>query len=511
MRPILLATAALLLASPSAIAQSTRFNGEMGRDVPMRVLATGLSNPFEVVYGPDGRLWVTERTAGRITRVDPSDGSTSTLLEIDEVVVTEGTQDGLLGLALHPEFLTGTGNDQLFVAYSYDADPGPAVLDEKIKIRRYTYDEATTQLVDPVDLLTGLPASNDHNSGRIAIGPDGTLSYTIGDQGANQFARFCEPIRAQELPSAEAVAAGDWSSYRGKVLRMNLDGSIPADNPVIDGVRSHVYAYGFRNAQGLAFGEGGRLYATDHGPKSDDEVNLIEPGKNYGWPHVAGYQDDMAYVYANWSAADVPCESLRFSDYEIPAPVPIERESDFAHPDFVPPLRTFYTVESGFDFRDPHCARNELYFQCWPTMAPAGLAHYGSGDGAIPDWENSLLIPSLKHGTVIRLPLDADGRQVTGEPVEEFKTTNRYRDVAIAPDRRTFFVATDSQGLTQAADGGYTEVENPGAILRFDYANPEQMDATPSAATQPSEAALASVSPGFAGPSPRRPGIESPG
>ena len=493
MRPVLLATAALLLlGSPSAFAQSTRFNGEMPRDATMSVLATGLSNPFEIVYGPDGRLWVTERTAGRITRLDPSDGSASTLLEIDEVVVTEGTQDGLLGLALHPEFLTGTGHDQLFVSYSYDANPDPAVLDEKVKIRRYTYDQAAVQLSDPVDLLTGLSASNDHNSGRIAIGPDGKLYYTIGDQGANQFIHACEPNRAQEIPSADAVAAGDWSSYRGKVLRMELDGSVPADNPVIDGVQSHVFAYGFRNAQGLAFGDGGRLYATDHGPKTDDEVNLVEPSMNYGWPRVAGYQDDKAYVYANWSAAGAACQSLTFSDFEIPDAVPTERESDFAHPDFVPPLRTFYTVESGFEFRDPYCAQNEVYFQCWPTIAPAGLAYYGRGEGAIPTWENSLLIPSLKHGTVIRLQLSEDGGQVTGEPIEEFKTTNRYRDVAFAPDRRTFFVATDSQGLTQAADGGYSEVENPGSILQFDYTGPEPSDDTPQARAYRTDAVMPS-------------------
>ncbi len=271
------------------------------------------------------------------------------------------------------------------------------------------------------------------------------------------------------LPSAEAVEAGDWSTYQGKVLRMNLDGSIPEDNPVLNGVQSHVFAYGMRNAQGLTFGEGDRLYTTEHGPKSDDEINLIEPGMNYGWPHVAGYQDDRAYAYANWSAATVPCESLTFSDFEVPETIPVQAESDFGDPTFVPPLRTFYTVETGFDFQDPFCAANQLYFQCWPTAAPAGLTYYGREPGAIPGWENSLLIPSLKHGTVIRVQLNEPGDGVIGEPIEEFKTTNRYRDVAVAPDQRTFFVATDSQGVTQSPDGGYTVGENPGAILRFDY------------------------------------------
>lgn len=471
MRPILLAMAMLLMfGSSSGLAQSTQFNGEMPHDATMTVLATGLSNPFEIIYGPDDRLWVTERTAGRITLVQPTDGATTTLLEIDEVVVTEGTQDGLLGMALHPEFLAGTGNDYLFVAYSYDAGANG----ERMKIRRYSYDVAMDELGDPVDLLTELPASNDHNGGRVAIGPDGKLYYTIGDQGANQLINFCTPNQAQELPTAEAVAAGNWDTYKGKVLRMNLDGSIPEDNPVLDGVRSHVFAYGMRNPQGLAFGTDGRLYESEHGPKSDDEVNLIEAGRNYGWPNVAGSQDDSAYVYGNWSAASVPCEDLRFDEFEIPDSVPVQMESEFDDPGFMPPLRTFYTVETGFNFQDPFCG--QAFFQCWPTMAPAGLAYYGRGPGAIPGWENSLLIPSLKHGTVIRVQLSDDGTAVIGEPVEEFKTTNRYREVAVGPDQRTFFVATDSQGVTQAPDGGYTVGENLGAILRFDYTGP---DATP--------------------------------
>ena len=123
MRPVLFATAALLLlGSPSAFAQSTRFNGEVPQDATMSVLTTGLSNPFEIVYGPDGRLWATERTAGRITRVDPSDGSASALVEIDEVVITEGTQDGLLGLALATLMLgmLGAAMPQFFGALRAD-------------------------------------------------------------------------------------------------------------------------------------------------------------------------------------------------------------------------------------------------------------------------------------------------------------------------------------------------------------------------------------------------------
>ena len=114
---------------------------------------------------------------------------------------------------------------------------------------------------------------------------------------------------------------------------MELDGAIPADNPTIDGVRSHIYAYGLRNPQGLSFGPTGLLYASEHGPSTDDEVDLIRAGKNYGWPHVAGYNDDRSYAYANWSAsAPAPCASLKFDSLKLPPSVPAVKESDLAAP-----------------------------------------------------------------------------------------------------------------------------------------------------------------------------------
>ena len=129
------------------------------------------------------------------------------------------------------------------------------------------------------------------------------------------------------LPTAAQVAAKDYSLYPGKILRLNKDGSIPADNPVLNGVRSHVYAYGFRNTQGLAF-VGDKLFATEHGPSTDDELNLIEKGGNYGWPYVAGYRDNESYVYANYSKAPKELQE-KFDPNNIPAGVPTQKETDF--------------------------------------------------------------------------------------------------------------------------------------------------------------------------------------
>jgi len=111
----------------------------------------------------------------------------------------------------------------------------------------------------------------------------------VGDQGNNQFGNACDSIEAQYSPTTAQLSSGDLRRYAGKILRMNLDGAIPSDNPLINGVRSHVFSYGHRNPQGLAFERdknneliaNGILYESEQGPATDDEVNIIEGGKNY--------------------------------------------------------------------------------------------------------------------------------------------------------------------------------------------------------------------------------------
>jgi PQQ-dependent dehydrogenase (s-GDH family) len=419
----------------------------------MRVVKRGLAAPWELAWGRDGLLWVTERTGKRVSRIDPSSGAQTVALELADAY-QGASQDGLLGLALQPD------SDYVYLAYTYDADASDAI-DRRARIARYRY--APPSLVEPVVLLEDLPASTDHNAGRLVFGPDAALYYSIGDQGKNQFDLKCQPIRAQELPTQDEVDAHDWSKYQGKVLRLALDGGIPADNPLLAGVRSHVFTYGHRNAQGLAFTPSGLLFADEQGPKTDDELNLLLPGHNYGWPRVAGFRDDQAYVYGDWSAA-ADCADLAYSDYAFAGSVPVQTESSWSSVDFTPPLRTFYTVANDYNFMDPLCAQSP--YICWPTIAPSSLDVYAS-DG-IPGWSTSLLITSLKDGAVHRVQLRGAGLEDGDERL--FETTNRYRDLALAPDGRTFYVATDSSGDTRAVDGSPTKaLDHPGAILEFRY------------------------------------------
>lgn len=246
-------------------------------------------------------------------------------------------------------------------------------------------------------------------------------------------------------------------AYWGKILRIDLDGGIPSDNPAVNGVRSHIYSYGHRNQLGLAFAPNGLLYESEHGPSSDDEVNLILPGRNYGWPHVAGHRDDKAYTYANWSASSTPCASLPPGN-QPPASVPSQTETSWNDPLFTPPLQTFFTVDTAEDTRGLGAA----------TIAPGGLAVYNAS--AIPRWSTSVLALSLIRGVVYRLPLDAAGRAVAGRPIELFRSANRYRDIALHPDGTTFYLATDQSGPSRNPDGTQNKaLADPGAIVEYRY------------------------------------------
>jgi PQQ-dependent dehydrogenase (s-GDH family) len=454
--------AAITVAAVPAVSQVLPVEVERGDDTLFgsRVLSSGLSNPWAMQFGPDEMLWVTERTSGEVTRIDPVSGAQQVLLALEDVY-TGPQHEGLLGIALHPELLEDTGNDFVFIAYTVNngtaEEPDPAA-----RIVRYRYDPNLQQLTEPSVVIDGLPAWNDHNAGRVVIGPDGKLYYSIGEQGAN-FGRNQErPNLALALPTQEEVEAGDWRTYSGKILRLELDGSIPDDNPEIEGVRSHVYSYGHRNPQGLGFGADGILYEAEHGPASDDELNIIKAGGNYGWPWVAGYIDDQAYLYVNWSEAP---EGTNLSANPPPDTVPQFPETAFEG-DMVEPIATYWTVEDDYPIGEI-CG-----YICDPTIAPSSLLYYEAGADGIAEWDNSILLPTLKHGTLYVQPLSDDGTEADGAPVAWLSTQNRYRDVVVSPDGRTVFIATDAFGSAaqKFGEGLNTSIlHNPGSILMFTY------------------------------------------
>lgn len=425
------------------------------------VLTEGLDFPWEMLWGPDNKLWITERHGLKITKVDPETGDKKTIATLPEAY--PGPQhEGILGMAFDKDFLKG-GDNYLYVYYTSKA---PDTEKRWATLARYTYDPDQEALGNKVKLLEGLPAGDDHNAGRVRLGPDDKLYVTIGEQGHNQGKNFCLPIEAQRIPTWEEVQGRNYDSYRGKSLRINLDGSVPSDNPEIRGVRSHVFTYGHRNPQGLAF-VNNDLYSCEQGPSSDDEINLLLPGGNYGWPHVAGFRDDQTYVYANYSAAQ-NCQSLAFDPNIIPEGVPIQHELEWFDPNFIPPVKTFYTVHDGYNYSDSRCGADHAYL-CWPTIAPSSIIYYPT-NGAIPSWRGSLLVTTLKTGALFRLKLSGDQKQLQGDYDKVFRSQNRYRTACLDPEGRRIFIATDNSGGAKTDDGGPAEsVRDSGAILVFTY------------------------------------------
>lgn len=228
------------------------------RDVaspPIVALAQGLSIPWALAFLPDGSIIFTERE-GRVRLIDMRGQLlTGPLLTLNDVAtVGEG---GLLGIAVHPRFA-----DNRAVYLYYTARRGG----ETIVNRVVRYRLENNQLRAPSVILDNIPAGSNHDGGRIAFGPDGMLYITTGDAGVE-------------------ANAQDTTSLAGKILRLQDDGTIPADNPFTG---SPIWSYGHRNPQGLAWDRAGNLWATEHGPSAKDEINRIEAGKNYGWPRGSG-------------------------------------------------------------------------------------------------------------------------------------------------------------------------------------------------------------------------------
>ncbi|WP_406111852.1 PQQ-dependent sugar dehydrogenase [Kitasatospora purpeofusca] len=243
----------------------------------------GLKSPWGLAVLPGGDLLVSERDSARVLRVSAKDGSKAVAGTVPGV--TSGGEGGLLGLALSPDFATdhrvyayfSTGSDNRIVRL--DLDPSRP---------------AGSQLGAPTVLLSGIPHGPRHNGGRIAFGPDGFLYAGTGDANDRSLAQ-------------------DRDSLGGKVLRLTRDGTPAPGNPFPG---SPVWSLGHRNVQGLAWDPQGRLWASEFGQDTWDELNLITPGGNYGWPTVEGTAGRAGFTdpVAQWHTADASPSGIAFAD-----------------------------------------------------------------------------------------------------------------------------------------------------------------------------------------------------
>lgn len=425
-----------------------------------------LDNPWEVTYGPDGKLWITESKGYRLYRMDPVTGARDTILDVSQGstflpladqtfnmtynIGANNPQGGFAGLALHPKLMAAVGAvNYVYVSYvySYQSNTDPNGIFYTNRLVRFTYNTGTGKLESPVSLCDTLPGSNDHNSQRMIIAPVGStyyLFYAGGDMGAGQFSNRLRPQKAQNP-----------ASYEGKILRFNLetdgDGGtldqwIPNDNPynATLGVQSAVWSIGIRNNQGFAYDSIlNILYGSSHGPYSDDEINIIQQGKNYGHPYVIGYSADNNY---NNSTAGAPLTTASGVS-SCPMILDEKHNADSLGVNYKDPLFSAYAA--------PQATVNNIWNTNpnnggWPSEGWSGLDLYTHT--LVPGWYKSLVAASLKWGRLVRMRLYNTGDSVvkTGstDTISYFGSTNRFRDLAINPDGKDFYVIMDKSATT---------------------------------------------------------------
>lgn len=228
------------------------------------VIAQNLKVPWAIDFLPNNTLIFTQRD-GEVNLLEPGGSET-----VGKINVTANGESGLLGLAVDPQF-----SQNKYVYVYYTSSNGN-------RVSRFVLNG---NLQNETVLLDKIQSNTIHNGGRIKFGPDGLLYITTGDAG-------------------NSSSAQDINSLSGKVLRMNKDGSVPVDNPF----KNLVYTYGNRDPQGLAWSPNGTLYESEHGETHNDEINILVPGGNYGWPIYQGNSSASGYIspivlYANYTLA----------------------------------------------------------------------------------------------------------------------------------------------------------------------------------------------------------------
>jgi glucose/arabinose dehydrogenase len=313
---------------------------------------------------------MTERR-GRVSRVNPATGAVTIVLN-HQSQVWQSSESGMLGMALHPDFPT---TPYVYIPYTY----GTSASNAKEKLVRFEYDG--TNLINETTLLDNIPANSTHIGARLLFLPDGTLLMTTGD--------------AQNQAGSQNMNA-----LSGKVLRINQDGSIPADNPY--GPNSYVYANGLRNTQGMVQLSNGRIFISEHGPATDDEFMELFAGRNYGWPNVHGF-----------------CTSA--------SEIQFCQDSNVVEP-----------------------------LVAWtPTIAPSDLVFYENP--LFPEWNNKFLMTVLKDRMLVAIEMNEAMTEVVNEVQYLNNFYGRLRDICIGPNKE-IYLATNGQFWSNTQPNTHTIV-----------------------------------------------------
>lgn len=352
---------AAALSPAPATAQVQGVQTEAGA-IAVENLASGLDHPWGMAFLPDGRLLVTER-AGDL-RILGADGTLSEPLEGTPVVFAEG-QGGLLDVALDPDFQS---NRLVYLSFAEPGDGGASTA-----VGRGRLEDGRIEGFGVVFRQQPKVPGPNHFGGRIVFSPEGHLFLTLGE-------RFkFEP-------------AQDLANHLGTIVRLNPDGTVPADNPFVGraDAADAIWSYGHRNIESAAIHpETGALWVAEMGPRGGDELNLPEPGRNYGWPVVS------------WGR--------HYDGTAIPDPP--------THPRFADAIKHWT-----------------------PVISPSGMIFY-TGD-LFPEWRGSALIGGLTSGGLVRVAVD--GREVTGE--ERIPLGARIRDVEQGPDGAVYVLTDQDDG-----------------------------------------------------------------
>lgn len=333
--------------------------------IEVNTVAEGLNHPWSLVFLPNGDMLVTERNGG-LKRLSPS-GEITAIDGLPDDLVYRG-QGGLLGLALSPDFAeSGT----LYLSYAQGGEwnrAGTAVVSAKLSGNKLSN-------ITPIFSQAPKLGGGRHFGGRL-VATDKHLYIAMGDRGNRD--------KAQQN-----------DSHVGTLVRLNLDGSVPDDNPFLSdaNAKPEIYSYGHRNIQGMTLdNDGKRLWTHEHGPQGGDEINLVEPGTNYGWPVIT-------YGVNYGTGSKIGQGTTR---------------EGMAQPNY-------YWV---------------------PSIAPSGLEMV-EGD-QFREWQGDLLVGSLKFGLLVRLNME-DG-QIVGEERLLNGKYGRIRDVVEAPDGKVYLLTDESNG-----------------------------------------------------------------